>query len=96
MFHGAQSVPGKPPVDWAELDLIEYSGHQDRFTHNYLFGYEGEFPPGSFPRRYQNEINFRRIEKTVVGSPSPVEYADFRTQTDPLTPAEADGFHTMS
>lgn len=93
--------PNKPNVDirWAELDFIEHSGIQDRFTHNYLFAYTGEISGPEYPQRVQNEINFNFIngpKSKIFGSPTSEEYADFRTQTDPLTPADADGFHTMS
>jgi hypothetical protein len=93
--------PYKPNVDvrWAELDFIEHSGIQDRYTHNYMFAYTGEIIGEQYPWRYQNQIKFDRIDgpnSIIQGSPSCEEYADFRTQADPLTPADADGFHTLS
>jgi beta-glucanase (GH16 family) len=94
--------PNKPNIDvrWAELDFIEHSGIQDRYTHNYLFAYTGEITGAQYPWRYQNQINFNVINGTdpmhIPGKPSGEEYADFRTQADPLTPADVEGFHTMS
>lgn len=88
-------------VDWCEIDFIEHSGLQDRFTHNMLFGYdrntEGEFN-GHWPTRYLNEINFRtatQLDPHTSGV-TLTEYADFRTSTDPHQTPDNEGFHTMS
>jgi hypothetical protein len=86
-------------VGWAEIDFIEYSGEQDRFTHNYLFGFndkndEEEFA-GGWPKRYMNQINFYELDYYQRGVPFE-EYADFRKSTDQLQVPDEEGYHTMS
>jgi beta-glucanase (GH16 family) len=88
-------------VGWAEIDFIEYSGKQDRFTHNYLHAYNDRSDTneyiGFWPKRYLNEINFTSIILDPNHKFVPLEaYADFRKGTDPLQTPDADTFHTMS
>lgn len=92
-------VPKK--IGWAEVDFIEYSGIQDRFTHNYLFGYNDksdtiEFK-GGWPSRYMNQINFKVIKTDNNHLNVPLEeYADFRTATDLLQTPDENDYHIMS
>ena len=90
-----QSVPGKDPLTWAEVDFIELSGLDQTYTHNYLYASEDISLLGL------NEIDFRKIlidpaPFGVSGNPSLEEYADFREDEDPFHSPDEDGFHVMS
>lgn len=88
-----------PYPDWMEIDFVEFSGHDDRFTHNYLYGFHGEAPPPHYPPRARNRINFNRINGTldpIEGLPHLEEYAGFVNAINANYAPDLEGFHIIS
>jgi hypothetical protein len=85
-----QSVLGKDPLTWAEVDFIELSGLDQTYTHNYLYASEDISLLGL------NQIDFKKITEDISGNPTVEEYADFRDDEDPFHSPDENGFHVMS